>query len=88
MRKRAVVVVELGMILGIVLSIFLVPRNLSVHTFVWIAASIFVAGNILLFGLRTQATAPGRYRMTGRAYLALGLMTLFWVGYLLYFLRR
>jgi ABC-type Fe3+-siderophore transport system permease subunit len=85
MRNRNVVLIELGMILGIFLSIFLVPRNLSIHTFVLIAGSIFVAANILLLGSRKQATPSGRYRMTGRAYLALGLMVLYWV---LHFLWR
>jgi len=70
---------EAALILGIVLSIFLVPRSFSVRTFMLIAASIIVVTNILLFSSATQATPPGRHRMSARSYLALGLVILFWV---------
>jgi hypothetical protein len=85
MKKRNIAFFETGMLLGIFFSIFLVPRETSIRMFVLISVSIFVAGNILLFRNAKRAKQSGRYRMTGRAYLGLGLMVLFWA---LHFLWR
>ena len=85
MKKRNIAFIEAGMLLGIFLSIFLVPRNLPILTFVLISASIFVAANILLFSRTKRVAQSGQYRMSGRAYLGLGLMVLYWV---LHFLWR
>jgi hypothetical protein len=85
MKRRNIAFIEIGMLLGIFCSIFLLPRNLPISTFVLISASIFVAGNVYLFSRKKQATQSGQYRMSGRAYLGLGLMLLFWV---LHFLWR
>jgi len=78
MRTRNIVIIEVAILLGLFFSIFLVPRNLPILTFALIAASIFVAANLFLFGRKRQASEGG-YKMTGRAYLALGLLILFWI---------
>jgi hypothetical protein len=84
-KKRNIALIEVGMLLGIFCSIFLLPRNLPISTFMLISASIFVAGNLYLFSRTKRSTQSGQYRMSGRAYFGLGLMVLFWV---LHFLWR
>lgn len=84
MKKRTVVFIESGLILGIFVSVFLVPRSLPIKTFALIAASIFLASNALLLSRKNAPTAQVGYRMTARAYFALGLMVLYWVTYFLW----
>ena len=85
MKKRTVVLVEVALIFGIVFSVFLVPRNLPIRTFLLIAVSIVVAANILLFSRSKETVPVGQYRMGARGYFALGLLVLYWV---LHFLWR
>jgi len=85
MKKRSVVLVEVALIFGIVFSVFLVPRNLPIRTFLLVAVSIVVAANILLFSRSKETAKVGQYRMGARGYFALGLLVLYWV---LHFLWR
>jgi hypothetical protein len=86
MKTRTIVIVEVGILLGLFVSIFLLPRNLPISTFVLIAISIEIGANVYLFGKKRQPLTDKRgYRMTPRAYLGLGLLVLFWV---LHFLWR
>jgi hypothetical protein len=86
MRTRTIVIVEVGILLGLFVSIFLLPRNLPISTFVLIAISIEIGANVYLFGKKRQPlTHEGGYRMTPRAYLGLGLVIFFWI---LHFLWR
>jgi hypothetical protein len=86
MRVRNIIIVEVGMLLGIFVSIFVVPRDLPIWTFALIAASILVGANVFLFGRKRRLQASeGSYKMTGRAYLGLGLLIISWI---LHFLWR
>jgi hypothetical protein len=48
MKKLTIVFVEIGMLLGIVLAAFTVPRSFPLLTFLIISAGFFVVGNVLL----------------------------------------
>lgn len=85
MKKRTIILLEAGLLLGVFCSIFLVPRDLPVRTFVLIAVSVVVIANILIFSKPKQSGVSAPYRMTAQAWFALGLMVLYWV---LYFLWR
>jgi hypothetical protein len=86
MRTRNIIIIEVSILLGLFVSIFLVPRNLPIWTFVLIATSILVGANVFLFGRKRRSQASeGGYKMTGRAYFAIGLLIVFWI---LHFLWR
>jgi hypothetical protein len=42
MRKAAIVFVEIGMLIGIVLAAFMVPGNTSIATFAMISSLVFL----------------------------------------------
>jgi accessory gene regulator protein AgrB len=80
MRTRNIIIIEVAILLGLFVSIFVVPRNLPISTFALIAASILVGANVFLFGKKRRSQpSEGGYKMTGRAYLALGLLIVFWI---------
>jgi hypothetical protein len=49
MKKSMIVIIELGMLGGIVLALFLVPRSTPLLTFLLASLACFAVGNFLLF---------------------------------------
>jgi succinate dehydrogenase/fumarate reductase cytochrome b subunit len=79
MRTRTIVLLEVGMVLGIFTSAFIVPRSTPLYTFVLIAVSVLVAGNVWIFRVARQNAPVDKYRTGYRAYLAIVLLALAWI---------
>ena len=67
-RALFIVIYEVGVALGCVLALFLVPPTTPLKTFLWICAGLCVGANVLLvIGLRRQSKRqPGEQRITQR----------------------
>ena len=88
-KKITVVGVEIGMLLGIVAAVFMVPRSTPLLTFGLLSAVILVLGNILLFiKIRQVSTGePQGLSAERNRYLNL-IIVLFTVYWLVCFLLR
>ncbi len=58
MKKRTIVIVELGMVGGIVVALYLVPDDTRLSTFLIASGLCFLAGNVLLFARARKTTDP------------------------------
>jgi len=93
MKKRTIVLIELGMLGGIVLALFTVPENTPLLTFVLASGVCFLIGNILLYwkikAVKTGQTASeaGAWPHLIRAFAILGTA---WIAMLLlrYFAKK
>jgi hypothetical protein len=59
MKKSVIVFIELGMVGGIVLALFMVPPSTPLPTFLLASAACFAVGNFLLFRKIKQMGAGG-----------------------------
>ena len=81
MRTRNVVIVEISMIVGIAVSILLVPRALPITTFIAIAALIVIGVNVTVFTRAKPNSGPSKYKIGNGADIAIALASLFRVSY-------
>ena len=82
MKKKTILVVELAMLLGIVMSAFTVPRSTPLLTFLIISGAVFVLGNVLLFKKTKETSFEGdlhKLRRSSRFYRVLALLALYWL---------
>jgi len=82
--KLRIVLLEVSLLLGIVLSALLLPRNFPLAWFLAIAFSVEVAAHLFYFRANMAAVKPGGYKPGPKAYLAVGLIALYWLLTLLY----
>jgi hypothetical protein len=59
MKKLTIVFIEIGMLLGIVLAAFTVPRSFPLAAFLILSTFFLFGGNILLFRKVKQVNAGG-----------------------------
>jgi hypothetical protein len=90
MKKFKIVVIEIGMLLGIVAAAFMVPRNTPLLTFGVISGAVLVLGNVLLVvkmrQVRNAAVQGLSAERNRRLNLIIILFTVYWL--LCFFLRR
>jgi hypothetical protein len=81
MRKITVVGIEIGMLLGIVVAAFMVPRSTPLMTFAIISGAVLVLGNVLLIRQMKQVQGGERQSLTPKRNRNLDLIILLFVIY-------
>ena len=77
MQKRTIVLLELGMLVGLLVSMFVLPPTMEFSTFLAIAGFIFLVGNVLLFRSAKRSTVIGVRRTSASVFLPLGFFVLY-----------
>lgn len=77
--KAKIVILEVAMFGGIVVSAFHMPRSFPLKLFIEIGLGVLISGNVLLFRALKQPHSESKYRMRPRAYFGIALMVLYWV---------
>lgn len=82
-RWLLITIVEIAMVLGCVLALFLVPANTPLKTFLIICGCAFVLGNAMLFLQLRKPVDPNRKVDSSRLWLAgvFGLLAIIWQLY-------
>jgi hypothetical protein len=89
-RTSTIVLIEIGMLAGIVVAGYALPGRTPLSTFLAAGGACFVIGNVLLFGKFNQVVAGDIAPKTSawtHIFRALAILSVFWLLSLL-FLRR
>lgn len=88
--KWKIAILEIAILLGILISAFLLPGSFPLSWFIAISLGVLVAANAVLFNAlnRTRVNVKTGYRMGARAYLGLALIVAYWILTFLYHRHR
>ena len=74
-----VAIVEAAIVLGIIASVFIVPRSFPLKWFLNIALGVLMIANVILFNALKKRDANRSYRLGYRAYIGLAFVAIYWV---------
>lgn len=89
MKKLTIVLVEVGMLFGVVLAALTVPRTTSLSMFLIVSGTVFALGNVLLYKRLKQAPADKAALNANRKsslYAPMILIAVYWLWW--FFMRK